>query len=319
MDYRKFLNQSSIEVLPYLGGTRVDALRRRLRVADSVEKGWWRFEVQGRDARALRREPVPDLSQLPGQLPVLHGHLVDGYLFVSGRQVETVHLLPEEQAADFSPCTARRWPSGDVLFESLAFEQDAETACRAALAHESTLAGTKSIPASCRAAFGYAVLKQQSAQLTIALSPREVIGACAEVAEQGLSAARRVLYRLQQMRLDERRRVQARRLQSAWHAEARVNRRQPRRAQYDLAETVGAALDNTGAVLLTTRRLENAMAEVCFRFMGEQFICVVDADSLQVFDAGICLDGQDKALNLDCLPAVIREAIEDNALYITRR
>ena len=61
------------------------------------------------------------------------------------------------------------------------------------------------------------------------------------------------------------------------------------------------------------------MIEVRFRFLGETFITVVDAVTLQVHDAGVCLDGSDDALTLESLPSAIREAQETGRLVITRR
>ncbi|MCW5831023.1 MAG: hypothetical protein KIS78_01030 [Labilithrix sp.] len=52
--------------------------------------------------------------------------------------------------------------------------------------------------------------------------------------------------------------------------------------------------------------------------MGERFISVIDALTLQVFDSGVCLAGADRLVTLDSLPGVIREA-ETDALVITRR
>ena len=60
--------------------------------------------------------------------------------------------------------------------------------------------------------------------------------------------------------------------------------------------------------------------EVVFGFMGERFISLVDEDTLQVLDSGICLGHPpaDKMITLDSLPAVIKEAIETDRLVILR-
>jgi hypothetical protein len=81
---------------------------------------------------------------------------------------------------------------------------------------------------------------------------------------------------------------------------------------------VERALETAGARLLATRRLGNERLEVTFGFMGERFISIVEADSLRVVDAGICLAGADREVTLESLPSVIREAIEDDVLVITR-
>ena len=84
------------------------------------------------------------------------------------------------------------------------------------------------------------------------------------------------------------------------------------------ATRVERALESAGARLLDTRRLGSERLEVTFGFMGERFISIVEADTLQVVDAGICLAGADRHVNLESLPSVIREAIEDDVLVITR-
>jgi hypothetical protein len=45
----------------------------------------------------------------------------------------------------------------------------------------------------------------------------------------------------------------------------------------------------------------------------------VDGQSLQVVEAGICLAGHDREITLESLPSVVKEAIEDGVLVITRR
>jgi hypothetical protein len=57
---------------------------------------------------------------------------------------------------------------------------------------------------------------------------------------------------------------------------------------------------------------------VRFELDGEHFSSIVNAETLQVVDAGICLAGADRVLTLDSLPSVIREAVRDDILHITR-
>ena len=79
-----------------------------------------------------------------------------------------------------------------------------------------------------------------------------------------------------------------------------------------------AALEKAGAQLLDLRALQGQQLEVIFRVDGERFHTVVRADTLQVLDAGICLSGHDADLTLESLPGVIREAILEDVLVITR-
>ena len=86
----------------------------------------------------------------------------------------------------------------------------------------------------------------------------------------------------------------------------------------------GATLDHVRDVSGPRRHARRgaprpATIEVRFRFLGETFITVVDGSTLQVHDAGVCLDGSDDALTLESLPSAIREAHDTGRLVITRR
>jgi hypothetical protein len=323
LDYRKFLNKSETLVLPYLGGPNVFSESRRLRVTHEVPPGWWRFEVRGRNASATEPAEPPDCSHLP----LVRGHFVRGFLFPSGQRTERVELLPAEELAAFALVKTRRWPTGVLLFDAVDFETDAEESARRALEERRTLADQKAVPASLRAAFGYAVVAECSRRLGISASPAEVRLELASVAEAGAAAAEEILHRLDAERRMEALRVEGRRaallgMLSALPAPPRGARRGYRR--YDPADPESAqeraaqALSAAGAELSATRRLDERMLEVTFRFMGERFVTIVDVATFKVLDAGICLSGHDELVTLDSLPAVIREAINTDQLNITR-
>ncbi|MCY1075368.1 hypothetical protein [Archangium lansingense] len=327
MDYRKFLGKVESAVLPYFGGASVDAPSRRLRVSTPPAPGWWRFDVQGRTATA--REPAGP-EGLDG-LPLVRGHLWGTRLVREGAVAEPVHLLPEEEPPRFSPLRARRWHDGSLVFEEIEFEGEAEGTARLMLEEGRTLAEVKAVPASLRAAFGYAVLEGASRALGIRFSPVEVRGQVLSVSEGGRPAAEARLRALATEREAHVRAVEARLLaleaqqrrveqEARLHAElARLGSR-PRHLERQArgATRVEQALESAGARLLDTRRLGSDRLEVTFGFMGERFISIVEANTLQVVDAGICLAGSDRQVNLESLPSVIREAIEDDVLVITR-
>ncbi len=327
MDYRKFLGKVESEVLPYFGGTSVDAASRRLRVSTPPAPGWWRFDVQGRTATA--REPA-EPEGLDG-LPLVRGHLWGSRLVREGAVAEQVQLLPEEEPPRFSPVRARRWHDGTLVFEGLEFEGEAEGTARLMLEEKRTLVEVKAVPASLRAAFGYAVLEGASGALGIRFSPAEVRGQVLSVAEGGRPAAEERLRKLAAEReahvreletrlraVEEQRRREAEEVRlRAELARLRSRPRPPERQAQGVAR-VERALESAGARLLGTRRLGNERLEVTFGFMGERFISIVEADTLQVVDAGICLAGSDRQVTLESLPSVIREAIEDDVLVITR-
>ncbi|MBZ4335202.1 hypothetical protein [Corallococcus sp. AS-1-12] len=90
------------------------------------------------------------------------------------------------------------------------------------------------------------------------------------------------------------------------------------RAESEADMRVERALDKAGARLLDHRRLGDGLLEVIYTFMGERFVTVVEAATLRVRDAGVCLAGADHRVTLESLPSVLKEAIDTDALVITR-
>jgi hypothetical protein len=301
IDHRKFLGRIQTLVLPYVGGPSVHAPDRRLRLAEPIEPGWWRFEVRGRNAAPLDRSEPPPLDDRPR----MRGHLVGWWLFVSGSEVEHLLLPPDEEAPVLSPATGRRWHGGVPLFEEVSFEDEPETNARLALEQGRSIAGLRGMPPSLRAAWAYARLDIAARSLGVTLSPRVAMNVLPIVAEDSRDPLDLVVE------------LQARRhtVQARYVPYEPPERERTRDTAQQRAADVLEAAD---ATLLSTRFLAEDQMEVTFRFMGQRFISVVDWRTLHVFDSGICLSGEDEMLGLDALPSVIREAIEEDALNITR-
>jgi len=90
------------------------------------------------------------------------------------------------------------------------------------------------------------------------------------------------------------------------------------RWQETLEGRIGLALSHTGAALISWRRNGQRQAVVRYRVAARRFECVIDTESLQILDAGICLSGTDEELNLSSLPSAVREAIESGQLHVFR-
>lgn len=90
------------------------------------------------------------------------------------------------------------------------------------------------------------------------------------------------------------------------------------RWQETLEGRISLALSHTGAELVSWRRNGQRQAVVRYRLGGRRFECVIDTESLQIVDAGICLSGADEELNLSSLPSAVREAIESGQLHVFR-
>ena len=305
VDYRSFLGAASEPiVLPYFGGTRVEAADRRLRVGAPVEPGWWRFRIEGRRAVALETAEPIDLADRPA----LRGHHAAGWLFSSGRQADRIALPPAEEPPPLARVTGRVWHSGDLLLDSIDFEDEAEEAARRALEEGRGIGEVRGAPPSLRAAFGFAVADAVGRELDIPISPREAGGRVQEIAEGGRQAATGFLRAL----AEERRRHDT-------EARAREIRARVRERRGDPVELADAALDAARARMLGCRRIGGGNLEVRFQLDGERFVSIINGHTLQVLDAGICLSGADRELTLDSLPSVIREAMDTDRLNITRR
>lgn len=315
VDFRSFLPTGEPVVLPYFGGTRVEAADRRHRLSAALEPGWFRFRIEGR--RAVPIEPADPIDLT--DRPAVRGHWAEGWLFSSGREVDRVGLPPAEEPAPLARATGRRWHSGDLLLESIDFEDEAEVEARQALEDGRPIAAVRGAVPSLRAAFGFALAAAVGRELSVPVSPREASGRVLDIAERGREAAVALCRAL----ADERARaaaVQADVLQRHQIALAAEQVRRSLRVRTgNPVERADAALEAAGARMLSARRLDDRMLEVRFQLDGERYVCVAHMHTLQILDAGICLSGADRMITLDSLPSVIREAIEVDHLNITRR
>ncbi len=307
--------------MPYFAGNRVVAKDRALRLSERPgAPGWYRFEIEGRTARALG----PADPELEG-LPKVRGHLVGDVLFAVGAKPEAVFFLPEDEPAMFASCTCRRWHGGELVFGESDFDTETEEAARAALEERRGVADHKGMSPALRAAFGWATVRRVANARGVPCSVREAWAHLGEIADGGQTAAEEFLEWLEELRHGRRVVV------AGGRAAVRVGRVLDRAAQQAADATVGnapdraeAALEAAGAHYLSSRRLGQQL-EVRFMFDGERFVTIVDAITLGVVDAGICLvdhhDGHrgDDELTLDSLPSAIREAMELGVLVITRR
>ncbi len=328
MDYRKFLGKEEERVLPYFGGAFLHAADRRLRLATEPEApGWYRFRIKGREATPLGPADPEALESLPS----VRGHLVGERLVREGAITEQLHFLPEEEPPRLTPCRARRWHSGELLFETLDFESEAEEAARRALEEDASLAQVKGVPATLRSAFAYAVLEAESRRIGIPAAPAELrphLGRVAELgrpeAERALRAlaAERVLAEREMLELRLRRELADRARQAVEEQGQRVEQRgrQRRGWEADAMARAELALEAAGARMRSARVLGSGNLEVIFTFMDERFISVVNMATLQVVDSGICLGHppSDNLVTLESLPSVIKEAIDTDRLVILR-
>lgn len=328
MDYKAFLSKAPVEQeLPFFGGTRVDTKDRRLRleIAENTEgsseplaPGWYRFKIDGRTAVPKRPAKTGDVSSLPA----VRGHFVSGWIVVDGRTLHRLALPPDDEPAPLSRITARRWYSGDVLFDSIEFEDDAELSARAALEERRALTDIKGIVPSLRAAFAYAVGMSVAAELNVGITPRELRTSVVTIADRGRAAVVEMFDQILAQRRREAEEAQ-RRVEEAAHrlrlADATRGARNVDRHR-DPVRRADDVLERAGARMMSARRLAgNTQLDVIYDVDGNRIMSIIDIDSFQVLDPGVCLAGAHRVLTLDAMPSVIREAIEEDHLNITRR
>lgn len=313
VDYKKFLAQPDEEItMVYLGGPTVETKDRRFRVstdgalASPLEPGFIRFRVRGRNAVPLAREAGADLSALPSRT----GHHAGGYLASGGAAFERLELCQGELEI-VAPIRARVH-AGVLVFDEVRFETEVEMAVREAVLDGRGIADIKGVAASLRAAAAAALALRSAARLAIPISPNEVRGSIVAIAEGGRPAAEAAVQAIGGRRQAAEREGLAQRLA----AQARVS---AARARVDPIGEAERVLTAAGASFRSARFVDESRIEVRYAFLGERFITVVDGGTLNVLDAGICLSGADSELGLDAMPSVIREAIDEDHLNITRR
>ncbi|MEP6862452.1 MAG: hypothetical protein ABJE66_17645 [Deltaproteobacteria bacterium] len=313
-DFRAFLAPNQPVVLPYFGGTRVDSAERRFRIEGVLESGWWRFRIEGRRAVAIEPSAPDSLDALAR----VRGHWIDNWIVVDSRSVIRVALPPDDEPAVFSRVATRRWYSGDHLFDSIEFEDAAEAGARDALAAERRLGDLRDVVPSLRVAFGIALGQRIAREAGVPLSVRELVPRAIQIAEHGRDGVRSWLAELEaeRQRAAELARREAEQLRLA--TTAGTARAVPR--SDDPIRRADEALDGAHARMITCRRLERGTRlDVTYDVAGTRIISMVDAETLQVLDPGICLSGAHGVLTLDAMPSVVREAIEEDHLNITRR
>lgn len=324
MDYKAFLARPESLVLPYFGGTRVDTATRRHRVAAAIEPGWWRFEIDGR--RAVPVEPAASVDL--GALPALRGHWADGWIVVSGRELGRIALPPEDEPAPLARVTARRWYSGELLLESIDFEDSAEVAARDALEARGSIGGLRDVVPSLRYAFSFALATAIARAEGVHVSLRELAPHITAISDGGPAAAVALLDRIAAARraAEAEARERILRAEAAAREVARAERARTAVASAHVRDRphgspnarVDAVLEAAGARMLSCRRLSGSQLEVRLTVDDTRIIATIAADSLQVLDSGICLSGADREITLDSLPSVVHEAIDTGRLVITR-
>jgi hypothetical protein len=314
--------------LPWLGGESVHGAGGRrwsLRGGSPRREGWYRFAVEGGRRAALRGPGEADEEALAACRGVC-GYLVGDRLIPDEARVEADHRaiiaqsvkvrLVEPGLERFARVRAARWWDGSWVYQrqELPLGPEGEVA-EAWLLRAGSVAAIRGVTPALALAF--AVEEEQRRG-----------GEARRARLAALEAEERALEEL----IAEEAREQAE-VEAQWQAEAaaaRLRLRQPRqgrrRGAQEVEAAARAALALSGAELLDLRQ-GRAPGErvVQFLYKWEPFECVIEAESLRIVDAGICLvdhgtgERGDSYFTLESLPAVIAQAMREDRLVIFRR
>lgn len=306
MDHRRFLGKREEVVAPVVDGA---AWLRERAVRCGARPGWYRVAVSGRTAEVIGEATAEEIT---ATLPLVRGPAIaiaGGWgLVLGGKGCERLELVPAgEEPATFAPVRARRWPIGGLLlWEGLDFEGETEEEARRALEEGRGIDDVKGSSAALRAAFVFATARAAGRALGIEAAPVELGRWIGDVAARGRPAVEDALRALARERAEHARREIA-------APPATAAREAP-----ELEDRVERAMRATGARALGVRRAGDGLVEVRWSFRGQRFVSLVDERGLRVVDSGVCLAGADDLVTLESLPGVIAEAIDCDALVITR-
>ena len=309
-------SDEDLRVLPWTGGRKVADRGRVWKIRGPLppEYGWYEFEVSGGRRATARGAAEPDLDRFE------RGHrLTRGYL-VGNR------LIPDDVRVDPDPSRLVQQTVPVFLVEP-----GLERFCRALTA---------------RSNLGDQIYLRQEfpegPELEVLEAYQDRAESVAQVAE--VTPALDLVFRwisYQRWLAEERqlqRELEQERLREQ-EEQARATEERERRAREQIGTGLGrrllavsdfeaaatAALAISGASLLDCRasRIRGEMV-VQYRFRRQRLECVVDRYTLQVVDAGICLEDHetgekgDRHLTLESLPPVVGQAIDENRLVVWR-
>lgn len=312
MSWEDLLDEGSERVLPWYGYRRIHDAERTWTISgvQPPEHGWYKFEVTGgRNAHLKARHTMEIDPDWAGNQPKLSGYLVGDRIIPDNARVDldptkliqqTTPVRCLELGMDrFARATVIRSLDGNLVYFSQEFPLGPEDLVRRAYQDKKNdLTGISGVTPALDLAFRFA-----SQQRTLA------------------EERRRELERLREEEL--KRQAEHERLERAMRdAGTAVGRRAL--AKRDFETAAREALRISGAELLDVRDSYHKGEKVVqYLFRHRRLECVVDANTLRIIDAGVCLSDHDGTkgdtfFTLESLPGVIGEAMDGDKLVVWR-
>lgn len=312
MSWEDLLSSEENRVLPWVDGRKIHADGRTWSIQGELppEHGWYEFNTSSGRKASLIGPAEPDVEfEFESGWRVVRGYLAGDRLIPDGARVDpdpgklvrqTVPVFLVEQGLDRFARAITVESGGKLIYIRQEFPEGPEMEVQEAYQDRlDSVSHVKGVTPALDLTFRWISLQRLRAE------ERE---------------RQRELRRLE----EERKRAEAeRRRQAMRDAGTGIGRRTL--AKRDFKAAARAALAVSGAQLLDAMpsRGRNEMV-VQYRFRRRRLECIVDKNSLQVIDSGICLvDHQtgekgDTYFTLESLPAVVADAIAQGVLVVYR-
>jgi len=288
--------------VPWTGGRRIYADWRTFSVDGRLPKefGWHRFLVGGGRTAEWQSSAEPDFN-LIDKYPRITGYLVGNRLIhdevyaypdPNSFATLTLQLHLAEPVERFARAAAIRYEEQNYIYIQPEFPLGPEAEVTEAYQDRlDSIDHIKNVTPALNLAFRFETLQRRLAEEREAERERQ--------------------------RLEEERKQQLRKMIGTGAGRRAL-------AKEDFGAAARAALAASGAELLDWRPAPNKKEMIVqFRFERQRFECVVNANTLRITDAGICLDDHrgtkgDTFFTLESLPPVIAEAIKRHKLVVWR-
>lgn len=309
--WMNLLQSETTRTLPWVGGEQVHAPDRifRLEGKRPREFGWYDFKVQGgRKIQLSSRER----RDAPPWSPSARGYVVGDRFISDAAHVDPLNPSMTGQSAYLFGvpeglgrfARAAVWVSSDkhTIFLSEEWPTGPEAEVEEVFQDRGTdLRAIKGVTPALELAFRWQSYQRLQAE------------------EAAREAERRLREEEARLKAEEERKEREAKLQELLKTTgSAVGRRAV--ARQDFAAAARAALAVTGAELLDTAPRGRNML-VKYRLLNRRLECLCHAETLQIVDAGVCLDDHagtksDTWYTLESLPAVIAEAIDRGILVV---
>jgi len=310
MGWQDLLSEGEKKVIPWTGGRKIFDEGRTWAIKGALpeEVGWYEFDISGGRKASLvgPAEPDPDFES---RHITVRGYLMGNRLIPDDARVDPdpKKMVDQTLAVQLVEPGLERFARAVAAYNTDAwiyirqeFPQGPEMEVQEAYQDRlEAVSHIKGVPPALDLAFRWISRQRQLAE------------------EREREAERRRIE-------EEKKRAEQERIQQAMKdAGTGLGRRNL--AQRDFSAAAKAALAVSGAQRLDARKSyrRNEMV-VQYRFRRQRLECVVDARTLRIIDAGICLEDHhtgekgDTYFTLESLPPVVGEAIDAGRLVVWR-